>query len=475
MTSEQLKNSILQFAVQGKLVPQNTNNEPASELLKKIKAEKERLIKEKVIKKEKPSLPITEEERPFELPESWEWVRLGELISLNSGQDLTPNHYTDFNNSGIPYITGASNIKDGQIIINRWTSTPKSIAIKGDILLTCKGTIGKIAILEEPISHIARQIMSIKYFIIPVKYLIAVLETQIESYKQKANSFIPGIDRDTVLNTLFPLPPLVEQQLIVDKIEELMPLVELYGTAESELRKLNTKFPEQLKKSILQYAVQGKLVPQNLNDESVSILLEKIKAERKQLIKQKLIKQDKPLPEIKEDEIPFEIPDSWVWVKLGTICNFGNNGSILSSNISDNSWILELEDIEKETGRILNYITKKDRASVSNKNVFKAGNVLYSKLRPYLNKVVVVENDGYCSSEIFPLDFGNFIYNKYAQLFLMSPFFVDYATTKSYGTKMPRFGTSDGQNVPFPLPPLSEQKLIVEKVEEVLSYCDKLK
>jgi len=241
MTSEQLKNSILQFAVQGKLVPQNPHDEPASELLKKIKAEKEKLIKEKVIKKDKPSPPITEEEKPFELPESWEWVRLGEIISLNSGQDLTPNQYTDFNNSGIPYITGASNIKDGQIIINRWTNTPKSIAIKGDILLTCKGTIGKIAILEEPISHIARQIMSIKYLIIPVKYLITVLETQIESYKQKANSFIPGIDRDTVLNTLFPLPPLVEQQLIVEKVEELLPLVEQYGTAESELKKLNTK------------------------------------------------------------------------------------------------------------------------------------------------------------------------------------------------------------------------------------------
>lgn len=483
MTSEQLKNSILQFAVQGKLVPQNPHDEPASELLKKIKAEKEKLIKEKVIKREIPSLPIKDEEKPFELPDSWEWCRLGLITNFIDYRGKTPNK----TNSGIKLIT-AKNVKYGYFstIPEEYISEDdyskhmtRGIPKYGDILFTTEAPLGNACFLESlEIFAIAQRIITIQPIILNNHYLLNVILSkafQKQIIDKQSGMTAKGIQSKKLVEVLIPLPPLAEQQRIVNKIEELLPLVEQYGTVELELRKLNTKFPEQLKKSVLQYAVQGKLVPQNPHDEPALLLLEKIKAEKKQLIKEKKIKQDKPLPEIKEDEIPFEIPDSWVWVRLGTICNFGNNGSVLSSNISDNSWILELEDIEKETGRIINYSSKKDRVSVSNKNIFKAGNVLYSKLRPYLNKVVVVENDGYCSSEIFPLDFGSFIYNKYAQLFLMSPFFVDYATTKSYGTKMPRFGTSDGQNVPFPLPPLSEQKLIVEKVEEVLSYCNKLK
>jgi len=486
MTSEQLKNSILQFAVQGKLVPQNPHDEPASELLKKIKAEKEKLIKEKVIKKDKPSPPITEEEKPFELPESWEWVRLGEIISLNSGQDLTPNQYTDFNNSGIPYITGASNIKDGQIIINRWTNTPKSIAIKGDILLTCKGTIGKIAILEEPISHIARQIMSIKYLIIPVKYLITVLETQIESYKQKANSFIPGIDRDTVLNTLFPLPPLVEQQLIVEKVEELLPLVEQYGTAESELKKLNTKFPEQLKKSVLQYAVQGKLIPQNLNDEPASILLERIKAEKKQLIKEKLIKQDKPLPVIKEDEIPFEIPDSWVWVRLGEISSLITKGS-------SPSW-QGVNYIEDYTAGIL-FITSENVGTEQlllerKKYLEPTFNKLQS--RSILQKHDILTNivgGSIGRTAEFDLELTDCNINQAVALIRLInhdlvPYLLKYMNSATaykimmnnqVDTARANISLTNISDFLIPLPPLSEQKLIVEKVEEVLSYCDKLK
>jgi type I restriction enzyme, S subunit len=223
---EQIKKSVLQYAIQGKLVAHSEADEPASELLKRIKAEKQQLIREKKIKAEKPLPPITEEEIPFEIPESWVWVRLGEVISLNSGQDLLPNQYSDVVDSGIPYITGASNIDKGNIIINRWTKTPKSIAIKGDLLLTCKGTVGKIAYLNIEKAHIARQIMSIKYFIVDYKYISLVLETQIESYKQKANSFIPGIDRSIVLNTLFPLPPLSEQQRIVEKVEEVLGVCE---------------------------------------------------------------------------------------------------------------------------------------------------------------------------------------------------------------------------------------------------------
>jgi type I restriction enzyme S subunit len=159
---------------------------------------------------------------------------------------------------------------------------------------------------------------------------------------------------------------------------------------------------------------------------------------------------------------------------LGEVCNFGVNESIASSAIKDNEWLLDLEDIEKDTGKILVYKNKKERTSISTRHRFVAGNVLYSKLRPYLNKVVVVEKNGCCTSEILPLDFGNHIYNRFAQMYLMSPTFVQYTVKCSYGVKMPRLGTRDGMNALFLLPPFAEQQCIVKKAEELLQGCDRL-
>lgn len=213
---ENLNQSILQEAVQGKLVKQNPKDEPASELLKRIKAEKA-----KSGKKEKPLSPIKAAEIPFEIPESWVWCRLGEIIDLISGQDFPPSGYSDVDKSGIPYITGASNLDNGFVIINRWTKTPKSIALNGDLLLTCKGSgVGKNALLKYPKVHIARQIMAIRPIHNLVEYLQVIIILEDGSYKGKAKSQIPGIDRSVVLNTLVPLPPLSEQTRIVAEIEK---------------------------------------------------------------------------------------------------------------------------------------------------------------------------------------------------------------------------------------------------------------
>ena len=225
MTGQQLKNSILQMAVQGKLVPQDPNDEPASVLLERIRKEKEQLIKEGKIKKEKnPSyifrgadnLPYEKigknepvciaDEVPFEIPESWEWVRFSSIIELQSGQDMAPDKY-NANGDGIPYITGASNIENGSVIINRWTEYGKAFAYKGDLLLTCKGTVGTMAILDEPQVHIARQIMAIRTTgEIGILYIQVVLETLVASLKAAAKSMIPGIAREDVLKSLLPLP-----------------------------------------------------------------------------------------------------------------------------------------------------------------------------------------------------------------------------------------------------------------------------
>ena len=240
---EALKKSILQEAVQGKLVPQDPSDEPAEALLERIRAEKQRLIKEGKIKKDKHESVIfrrdnshyekldgvercIDDELPFEIPENWCWVRIGTTITLLSGTDFAPDEYNSAG-KGIAYITGASNIVDSQILVNRWTETPRQITHAGDILLVCKGSgYGKTVICNIERAHIARQIMAVqKCNLLDMQYIKLFLDSSFDLLKTKGQGVIPGIDRTSVLRLLFPLPPLNEQHRIVQRIEELLPLV----------------------------------------------------------------------------------------------------------------------------------------------------------------------------------------------------------------------------------------------------------
>ncbi len=229
-----------------------------------------------------------------------------------------------------------------------------------------------------------------------------------------------------------------------------------------------------LKKSILQYAVEGKLVQQNIHDEPASILYDKIIKEKETLIKQGKIKKEKPLPPITDDEIPYNIPENWKWVRLGEVYNYGTCTSFEYHKIPNNTWILELEDIESGTGTINKYIYTPQRKPKSAKNLFNKNDILYSKLRPYLNKVLIANNTGFCSSEIVPIQPNIFINSLYTVLFFKNPFFLNYANKCSYGVKMPRLGTTSAKLALFPLPPLKEQERIVKKVDELMALCDKL-
>ncbi|WMJ72141.1 restriction endonuclease subunit S [Cytophagaceae bacterium ABcell3] len=251
---KQLRQAFLREAIQGKLVPQDPNDEPASVLLKKIKAEKEQLIKEKKIKKGKPLPPVSEEEVPFDIPDNWVWCRLGEVVELISGQDLNPSQYSDQKTDGLPYLTGASNFNNGNVILNRWTKSPRSVAYKGDLLVTCKGSgIGKMATLEAKKVHIARQIMAIRNFAsLPSYFIQKIVEFNVTDYKSKSKSSIPGIGRDIVLNTLSPLPPLAEQLRIVAKLEELMN----YCDQLEERIKASQQYNEQLLQQVLREALE---------------------------------------------------------------------------------------------------------------------------------------------------------------------------------------------------------------------------
>jgi len=221
-----MKDALLQAAMQGKLTEQLESDSSVDELLLSIQKEKEELIAQKKIKKEKTLSDVEEEEIPFDIPENWRWVRMGNVIKLTSGQDLQPDKYSD-NNIGIPYLTGASNFQDGELIFNRYTSNGTSIAYNGDLLLTCKGTIGEMTFMSIEKAHIARQIMSIsKIDDINLKYIKLCLENFILKLKANARSIIPGIDRKVILNLPIPIPPIEEQQRIVERLDALLPLCE---------------------------------------------------------------------------------------------------------------------------------------------------------------------------------------------------------------------------------------------------------
>jgi len=265
------------------------------------------------------------------------------------------------------------------------------------------------------------------------------------------------------------LPPLAEQHRIVAAIESAFAVIDEIERNKTDLQSAVTA----AKSKILSLAIRGKLVPQDANDEPASVLLERIRTEREALIKEGKIKRGKSddttirsCDNSYYENVPFAIPDSWLWVRFGEICDYGSCNNVSADNIADDAWILDLEDIEKDTAKVIQVVYKKDRPFTSTKHSFTKGQVLYSKLRPYLNKVIVAPNDGFCTSEILPLPFKIEICSEYVRMFLMSDFFLAYANQCSYGVKMPRLGTHDGKKAWFALPPLTEQKRIALVVEE---------
>lgn len=510
MTGQQLKNSILQMAVQGKLVPQDPNDEPASVLLERIRAEKEQLIKEGKIKKEKnPSvifrgvdnLPYEKvgknepvciaDEVPFDIPESWEWVRFSNIIELQSGQDMTPDKYNS-TQLGIPYITGASNIANGNVVINRWTEYGKAFAHRGDLLLTCKGTVGSMAVLKEPQVHIARQLMAIRSLSddIEISYIKIVLETLIPILKAAAKSMIPGIAREDVLHSLLPLPPTSEQKRICGKIKALLPHIEIYDIKEKTAAQLNSSFPDTLKKSVLQDAVQGKLVLQDSADEPASVLLEHIRAEKEQLIKAGKIKRDKHesvifrrdnsyyekvdgIERCIDDELPFEIPESWEWCRLGTILQKLTDGT---------------HSTPKYTARGIPFISVKDISSGKisferTKFISKTEHeLLASRCDPHrddilLTKVgttgipVLVDTDRPFSIfvSVAQLRFSTELLDKFFLIYLLkSPLVQTQCRENTKGVGNKNWVMRDIANTLICIPPLAEQKRIQASLANVL-------
>ena len=367
------------MAIEGKLTEQRAEDGNASDLLKEIKAEKAKLIAEKKIKKEKSLPEISEDEIPFEIPDNWtvgRFVDFGVYRKGPFGSALTKSIFVPKGENTIKVyeqknaIQKNIDIGDYYITEKYFLDKMQSFEVKaGDIIVSCAGTIGETFIIpekfEKGIINQALMRMSlmpsvyVPYFLL---YFDVILkENAKRSSKGSAIKNIPPFEE--LKAYIVPLPPLAEQKRIVARLEEILPQVDEYEKAYNELQELNKKFPDNLKNSLLQMAIEGKLVEQRAEDGNARDLLKEIQAEKAKLIAEKKIKKEKPLPEINEDEIPFEIPDNWVWCKLGMISNYAQpKVKIKPQEITKNMWSLDLEDIEKNTGRIISKISTSERS-----------------------------------------------------------------------------------------------------------------
>ena len=454
-----LRNKILQLAIEGKLVEQRAEEGDARTLLDEIKAEKAQLIAEKKIKKDKPLAPIEDSETPFDIPDCWAWVRLGE-VTYSVGSKCNQIKTNEVMNQGILPVVSQS-----QLLIDGYTDNEEK-KIEDLPLIMFGDHTRNVKFIDFPFVIGADGTKFHKPIIINPKYLffwmrITALNIASRGYERHYS---------ILKNIPIPLPPLGEQKRIVEKLDEVMKALDEIEQGRKNIEALKDK----LRNKALQLAIEGKLVEQRAEEGDARALLDEIKAEKAQLIAEKKIKKDKPLAPIDDSEIPFDIPDSWVWVRLGEVCNYGNAlKKVNASMVNEDFWVLDLEDLEKG-GRLMKRVSAKERKSNGEKTIFKKGDILYSKLRPYLLKMLIAPENGICTSEIVPFNMYGEIAPKYILTLLKGNFINNIINEASYGVKMPRVNTDTMQNLPIPLPPLGEQKRIVEKLDEVMAEIDKL-
>lgn len=481
MTAQELKNSILQLAVQGKLVPQCKEDEPASELLKRIRADKE-----KVGKKEKPLPEITEDEIPFEIPENWEWVRLGEIGSLLSGYAFKS---TEYEKSGVQVVR-ISDLADDTVstkdavYYSKKDELNQYLVVKNSFLICLTGSIGKMAWVQDNIPRYLNQRvgMYISYDVSITPYLWLFLHSPyvINQWIASKTSTNGNIKNSNVTEALCPIPPLAEQERIVAKIEELMPLVEEYGKAEEQLTKLNAEFPDKLRKSILQQAVQGKLTERDPADEPASELLKRIKAEKEALMKSGKIKKEKPLPEITEDEKPFDIPDTWEWVRLSEVIDVRDGTHDTPKYLPNGYPLITGKDFYNGYFDLnkTQYISKEDYEEIIKRSKVDVGDILFSMIGGNIGSMIRISEENYFDMAIKNVAlFKQYVKNEtlsyYLFYFLQSQ--IDRMRKSAKGGAQPFVPLNLLRSYPFPLPPLAEQKRIVKRVEELLTICDELK
>jgi type I restriction enzyme S subunit len=462
--------------MQGKLVEQNPDDEPASELLKRIKIEKEQLIKNGKIKKEKTLPPITEDEIPFEIPQGWDWVRFQEILDVRDGTHDSPK----YQQTGYPFVT-SKNLNNGTLDFSNIQYISKEDFLKfsarsyvenDDILFAMIGSIGNPVIVKKDREFSIKNVALFKKSnFISIKFLYYYLLYLQDILRNNATGAVQAFVSLSLLRlSLFPLPPLAEQQRIVEKLEQILPLIDEYGKNEEKLSQLNKTLPEKLKQSILQHAVQGKLVPQNPTDEPASELLKRIKVEKEQLIKDGKIKKEKPLPPITQDEIPYKLPQGWEWVRLSDICNI-----IMGQSPNGNTVTTIGKGIEFHQGKVFfgnKYLKVSNQITTKPTKIAEINSILLCVRAP-VGKINITDRNicigrGLCGIKSYIEISTEFLYYL---LLNYEDIFVKQAT----GTTFVAITGDVIKRQIVPLPPLAEQQRIVAKVDELLFIVEKIK
>lgn len=502
MNGKQLKNSILQWAIQGKLVPQDPNDEPASVLLDKIRQEKERLIKEKKIKRDKNASIIyrgednsyyekllatgevkcIDEEVPFEIPQGWEWCRMGSIGDWGAGATPAKSNPDYYGGSILWLRTGELNngiVYDSEIKITKKALQECSLRMNriGDVLIAMYGaTIGKVAIVGKELTTNQACCACTPFGIYNYFLFFFLMGSQIDFIKKGEGGAQPNISREKLVSHLMPIPPLTEQYRIVEKIQYLLPLVEKYSDSQILQDKLNAEIKDKLRKSILQEAIQGKLVPQIAEEGSAQELLERIKEEKRKLVKEGKLRKsalndsaifrgdDNKYYTSKnkdticiDDEIPFEIPDSWVWVRFGTIM-INRDRERIPLSVAQRQFLSKRYDYYGASG----VIDKVDRY-LFDKELLLIGEDGANLLNRSTPIAFIAKGKYWVNNHAHVLDVYDGVMLKYIALYINSISLVPYVT----GTAQPKMNQEKMNSILIALPPQKEQQRIVAQIEKL--------
>ena len=494
MTAEQLRNSILQEAISGRLVPQDPNDEPASVLLQRIREEKARLVKEgKLKKKDLVETPIKEEEIPFEIPDSWEWARWGNLaFSIMYGYNAPAEDNGDIR------MVRISDIQDNKVL---WEKVPfcrikpsdiETYLLKPNDILFARtgGTVGKSYIVNEvPYPSIyAGYLIRTQYSkqLCP-KYLKYFMESRLYWSQLRDETIAtaqPNCNGKKLAAMMLPLPPLAEQKRIVAKLEELLPIVEQYGKAQKELEELNTALPARLRQSILQEAISGRLVPQDENETADGLKEQLLQAVNNSPFKKKWNSEL-----IEDEELPFDIPDNWRWIRLGdivyTLTGLSYSKGDLEKKVSNPIRVLRGGNIQSGS-----WCTKDDDVMIApefvKKDIFLKKNSFITPAvtsLEHLGKTALVREDhndivaGGFVLYLMPYDDRNDGLMEYLAYFFQSAFYNSFCKTITNKSGQAFWNISREKllKLAIPLPPLAEQQRIVAKIEELFAEIDKMK
>lgn len=483
MTPQELKNSILQLAIQGKLVEQRSEEGTAADLYRQIQAEKQALIKAGKLKKEKPLPEITEDEKPFDIPESWKWVRLGTIGYTNIGLTYNPK---DVSADGT-IVLRSSNIKDGRMdysdIVRVKEDIPDNkMCQKGDILICArngsKRLVGKAAIVDSNGMSFGAFMAIFRSECNPYIYHV-INSVYFRNYLlgDTGTTTINQITQDMLKNALVPLPSLAEQKRIVAEIEELLPLIDRYEQAWTRLEAFNKRFPSDMQKSLLQLAIQGKLVPQRPEEGTGEELYQKIQAEKQSLIRSGKLKKDKPLPPISDDELPFDIPENWKWVRFASVIDVRDGTHDTPKYVPEGIPLVTSKNLID--GRIdfatAKNISCEDAATINLRSRVDDGDILFAMIGTIGNPVLVKKEQEFSikNMALFKPIKASLLDMQYVLIFLRK---AQVDMKKIANASVQSFvSLTLLRNYVFPLPPFAEQRRIVAKLEELLPLCEKLK